>query len=187
MRGFQQKRGQVTGIFSAGELEALQVVVREYLGLLDKLAGASASASEAASPFEAWEAELDANLTAPSDPALMRLFPDAYPDDPEASAEFRRFSQDDQRIAKVEAANVVLTDLERAQNGCVLVTSEHVEAWLSTLAALRLALSVRLGVDASGEPAPAPESGKERDLAMWLAAMYDWLGWVLESLLAAID
>ncbi|MGH2900127.1 MAG: DUF2017 family protein, partial [Solirubrobacteraceae bacterium] len=29
-----------------------------------------------------------------SDPALLRLLPDAYPEDAEASAEFRRFTTD---------------------------------------------------------------------------------------------
>ena len=31
----------------------------------------------------------------PDDPALARLFPDAYPDDPDATAEFRRYTQPD--------------------------------------------------------------------------------------------
>lgn len=182
MRGFQRERGDVVGVFSAGELEALRAILNQYLGLLDKLPATAQPGS--GSPFDLWEAELDSETTAPTDPALLRLFPDAYPDDPDASAEFRRFSQADQRIAKVEAAQCVIGDIEHARAGRVAVSDDHVEAWLTTLAALRLTLSVRLGVGLNGEPAPAPESGPERDLALWLAAIYDWLGWVLESLLS---
>ena len=35
---------------------------------------------------------IDSQAAKPTDPILTRLFPDAYPDDPDASMEFRRFT-----------------------------------------------------------------------------------------------
>ncbi len=37
----------------------------------------------------------DTPTARPDDPALARLFPDAYPDDPDATADFRRYTQPD--------------------------------------------------------------------------------------------
>ena len=63
---------------------------------------------------------------------------------------------------------------------------EHVDAWLKTVNALRLSLSVRLGiVDEASldllERLPA------RDPRTQLMDLYDWLGFVLESLLEALE
>ena len=45
-------------------------------------------------PFARWQAEFsETGQVDHSDPVIARLFPEAYPDDPAASAEFRRFTR----------------------------------------------------------------------------------------------
>src|ERR1700689_1008276 len=64
-------------------------------------------------------ARLDAELTGqgddqaqtPDDPVLARLLPDAYRDDPDASGEFRRYTEQGLRSGKIAAARTVLATL----------------------------------------------------------------------------
>lgn len=117
------------------------------------------------------------------DPVLRRIFPDAYRDDDKASAEFRRFSQAEQRDAKLNSAVAVISDLNQVGHDrrCV-VPDEHVEDWLKTLTALRLAVSVRLGIETASDQdmlAELPDS----DPRTSVFSIYEWLGWVQESLL----
>ena len=60
----------------------------------------------------------DAEL--PDDPVLARLLPDAYRDDPEASGEFRRYTEQGLRSGKAAAARTVLATLppKGAGSGC---------------------------------------------------------------------
>lgn len=126
------------------------------------------------------------------DPAIARLVPDAYRDDPDAAAEFRRLTQDDLLDRRRDEAAVVLATLQRegaalhpadldrvdAESALVVeLDAAAVDAWLRTLAAVRLVLSARLGiVDADDHDSRDPRFG-----------VYDWLGYRLEGLLQAID
>lgn len=77
------------------------------------------------------------------DPALARLFPQAYSDDDEASAEFRKYSEPDLRIRKVKDATRALDTL---RPGTVELTHDDALAWLGALNDLRLVLGTRLDV-----------------------------------------
>jgi hypothetical protein len=52
--------------------------------------------------------------TEPDDPVLARLFPTAYPEDAEAAADFRRFTEASLRNGKADAAALVIDTLEEA-------------------------------------------------------------------------
>jgi hypothetical protein len=80
-----------------------------------------------------------------SDPAVGRLFPDVYPDDPVQQAEFRRLTEGELRAAKLTQAHGVLADLVEA-GGEVRLSPERAELWLRALTDVRLALGTRLGV-----------------------------------------
>jgi len=93
-------------------------------------------------------AELAALLSdAPSrdDPAVERLFPDVYPEDPVETEEFRRFTEEDLRSAKLEQAKTVLSDLLEA-GGEVRLGEPEADVWLRALTDVRLALGTRLGI-----------------------------------------
>ena len=77
-------------------------------------------AQESSDPFEEIVKDLEGNGTSgnsPEDPLLKRLFPDAYPRDAMASADFRRFTERDLRAMKVAEARVVLDRLAATELG----------------------------------------------------------------------
>lgn len=120
------------------------------------------------------------------DPVLKRLYPDAYPHDAAASHDFQRFTQTAQRDDKVACAQQMLADLAqaRADGGRCRVRVAHTTAWLKALTNLRLALAVRMDIqhaDDADELAELPDE----DPRSWVFSIYEWTGWVQESLLAA--
>jgi hypothetical protein len=135
-------------------------------------------------------AELDAMMgfsprtRAPLDPALARLLPDAYRDDPDASGEFRRYTEQSLRSAKQETARTVLDTLP-ADGGPVKLSHDQAQAWLRTLNDVRLTLGVRLGVTEEFE-----DEWRQLDPLDPRATafeVYAWLGDVQESLVQALS
>jgi len=118
-----------------------------------------------------------------ADPAVQRLTPDAYPDDTEASHQFRDLTASDLLSRRQEDAQTVLetlgvpfemprTDTESLEEVTIILSPEQFEAWLRSLAALRLVLASRLGVsDEDNHDEDDPRFG-----------VYDWLGYRLEML-----
>jgi hypothetical protein len=91
-------------------------------------------------------AELLSRIPDLDDPAIERLFPDVYPEDPEEEAEFRRFTEADLRTAKRDQAKTVLSDLIEG-GGEVWLTDERAEVWLRALTDVRLTIGTRLGIE----------------------------------------
>jgi len=93
------------------------------------------------------------------DPALARLFPDGYSDDEHASADFRRFTEQDLRAQKVAALSTVIETLSEWQ-GVYSVTPEQAQDWLKALNDIRLVLGTRLEItDASDRDADPEDPG----------------------------
>jgi hypothetical protein len=116
-----------------------------------------------------------------SDPALDRLLPAGYRDSAEDAAEFRRFTEEDLAADKVGNARVVLDTLGAFTHGVKAASlgMPEVHAWLRTLTDLRLTLASRLDVERDGS---MPEDADEMTVAV-----YEWLGYLQESLIDAID
>jgi hypothetical protein len=117
--------------------------------------------------------------TKPSDPALARLLPDAYADDPERSAEFRRFTESELRAAKQDALRAVLASLPEG-GGRVVLDEALTDAWLSALNDLRLTIGTRLDVDEQAYEEldrvdPASPRGRELTLFLWLGVLQETL------------
>jgi len=166
MRAFS-RRGQTLQTRLAGnEITVLGTLVGELVELLGPL-GPRAGDEIFAEPPPFWK----------SDPALARLFPDAYRGDDDASNEFERYTMADQTVAKIDAAKLVLADIEDADDGWVTVPPDHIESWLITLTNLRLVLAERLGV---------VNIFDSDDMDTPMAAVYTWCGWFLESMLDQI-
>ncbi|HVH22726.1 MAG TPA: DUF2017 domain-containing protein [Pseudonocardia sp.] len=124
----------------------------------------------------------------PDDPAVERLFPDVYPEDPAAAAEFRRFTEADLKADKLDQAKTVLSDLLET-GGEIRLADEKADLWLRALTDVRLALGTRLGVqdetdieteldDAVGRNPTSPRVGQ--------LSVYAYLTYLQESLVGAL-
>lgn len=118
----------------------------------------------------------------PTDPALARLLPDGYRDDPEAAAELRRLTDTDIREAKQHSASQLLDTLPE-DGGRVKLGEDDVVAWTAALNDLRLVLGTRLEVTEETEPfgGLAPD-----DPAAAPYAVYHWLTGLQDELVNAL-
>ena len=174
MRPFRADRhGGVRARFEAAEA----AVLRRF---------AAEAADRAERAERAGVGEPDAST---ADPALARLLPDAYSDDPEASAEFRRFTAERLAEQKADNARVVIASLsgpagevpDDARAVDVRLDAEQAQAWLRTLTDIRLALAAGLGIEQDGD------EGDVHDLeSATRRAVYDWLAVVQEFLVHAV-
>jgi hypothetical protein len=133
--------------------------------------------------------------TEPDDPVLARLFPTAYPDDEEAAAEFRRFTEGGLRDNKAARAAAIIDDLEEAglppeltRDGMMIdieLDQAGAEAWLRSFTDLRLALATRLGVEADDDEvwAALPDD----DPRSQAHDIYQWVGYLQETLVEALS
>lgn len=115
----------------------------------------------------------------PGDPALVRLLPDAYGDDDEAAAEFRRYTDHELRAGK--RAHVA-TVLETLVPGTTVLSRDAADAWIGALNDLRLVLGTRLGVQQDvalevDEDAPEAQA----------VQLYELLGWMQDAVLRTIS
>lgn len=112
-----------------------------------------------------------------SDPAVSRLFPPAYPDDPLQNLEFETNLGSAPRSGKLEALDVV----ERTANASTL-TEDELLAWIGVVNDLRLVLGTRIEIteEATDEDFPA------NDLRHETFRVYQFLGFLLQELLQGI-
>jgi Domain of unknown function (DUF2017) len=130
-----------------------------------------------------WDFELNDKPETPDDPVLARLLPDGYRDDPDASQEFRKYTEPGLRSVKQQAAQEMLDTLPEA-GGKIQLSHDQAQAWLKALNDVRLALGVRLNVTEEFEE----QWGRlAADDPQWAAyEVYAWLGAVQESLVQAL-
>jgi hypothetical protein len=124
------------------------------------------------------------SVAPPEDPALARLFPDAYPDDEKAAAEFRRYTESELRDGKRDRARCALDSLPAARGGRFELDERQALCWLGTLNDLRLVLGARFGITQDDEQ---PGAGLDPDdpLRAYVPA-YQYLAYLQEALLAAL-
>ena len=121
---------------------------------------------------------IDSQAAKPTDPISSRLFPDAYPDDPDASMEFRRFTERSLRETSVTRAKRVLADLEGRTE--LTLNPDQWQQWVGFLNSLRLALGTRLEIDQESWT----EERSESDPLYQLHELYNWLTWMQETLIS---
>lgn len=203
MRGVEPEEYGLSIHFDKGEAGLLASLVEQVVEVLDPTgqvqrsrAARPAGPDPEQDPFAQWEADFSAEVAGSvddpeagidlDDPVVRRIFPDAYPDNPAASHDFRRFTQAQQREQKVVDAQVVLADLAgTGRKGVCHVEAEAVPAWLKTMTAVRLALAARLGIvdeTSASEVAELPDE----DPRSWVHELYQWTGWLQECLLGAL-
>jgi hypothetical protein len=190
--GFARHRRskRVIATFTGFEADLLRSLAAQLVELLRNEAAVPRDDSD---PFEALM-DFSGPETEPEDPVLARLFPTAYPADPEAAAEFRRFTEGTLRDGKAQAAIAIIDGLEEAglppeltEEGLMIdveLDEPAAETWLRSFTDLRLALATRLGVE-------------EGDDAFWAALpdddpraqahdIYQWTGYLQETLVEAL-
>ncbi|SDN37405.1 DUF2017 domain-containing protein [Streptomyces wuyuanensis] len=194
--------GQFEALPGGGAAVALDEVeisiLRSLAVQLLELIGPGDEPAEGADPLAALFAEGPSEP--PSDPALARLFPDAY-GEPEAdrgedgelrefSAEFRRFTENDLRARKRDDALAVVRNLDAltaaGEGGAILkLTAEDSLHWLGALNDLRLTIGTRLEVtddDETGDLYRLPDSDPRKPMVM----AYLWLGALQETLVETL-
>ncbi|TFB46774.1 DUF2017 family protein [Cryobacterium tagatosivorans] len=196
MRFTREASGNVSGQFFPVEIDLLRLAVSQLIDLLD------AAASHA--------------LGASADPAVRRLLPDAYREDAEAAAEFRRFTADgliDRKEANARAVLASLGEEEYPGDADERDAAEHdaderedepgasvgadgpedlppVTVLLDDAAVqswLRTLTDLRLTLAERLEITPDGVQHLSGEEAPFLANVYEWLGMVQESLVHAID
>ena len=174
------RRGHVSAIFAADEHRVLRHLFGEMLQLLGR---EDAAGGEAEDDPLARALGIGTSTEAPADPALARLFPDGYRDDPEAAADFRRYTEPGLRSAKQEHLQTVLAMLGD-EPGKVVLDAEAAQAWLGALNDTRLVLGERLGVTEDLEE--LIDSLGEDDPRLGLLWVYDRLTYLQETLVQAL-
>ncbi|HUW77395.1 MAG TPA: DUF2017 domain-containing protein [Candidatus Nanopelagicaceae bacterium] len=127
--------------------------------------------------------EISTSDELPTDPILARLFPNAYEDDAWAS-EFRRYTEAPLHRAKQEAITHVLDSLPQSGESDIALDLPAVDEWLRAINDIRLALGVVLDVDENSEERFAQL--EDTHPLLFTFQVFNWLGWVLENLLATV-
>ena len=115
-----------------------------------------------------------------SDPAIARLLPNAYRDDELASQEFRYLTEHSLVSRKIANARAFTVSLERG--GEVELDPDAQQAWLRTLADIRLIIASRLGIEHDDD-----EGRADTDDDIMMHDVYAWLAMVQASLVDALD
>jgi Domain of unknown function (DUF2017) len=124
-------------------------------------------------------------VSVPTDPALRRLLPDAYREDPEAAAEFRRYTEGtlrDEMAADLHVVRLTLSII--SENGHATLDDDTTQAWLRVLNRVRLVLAVRLGIETADDH-EALGSLDDEDPRVGPYLLFEWVGYVLSDLLRA--
>jgi hypothetical protein len=171
-------------VLSGEEATALAALAAQVATLLAD--DDAPAASEPADPLEAMVGMTTEPVEVPDDPALHRLLPDAYADDT-MSGEFRRLMDGELRRLKTEALDEMRSAVEDSAEGGVKLrlAPQQAETWLQALNDIRLVLGTRLDVTEDLEDRWA-QLGPDDPMAPLLAA-YEWLGWLQESVVLALE
>lgn len=184
MAEVRRRAGAVQVSLSGEEASALAALAAQVATMLAD--GDTGAPSPETDPLEAMVGLTTEPVAPPDDPALRRLLPDAYADET-MSGEFRRLMDSELRRQKTEA----LDELRRAVDGAggggikLKLTADQGETWLRALTDIRLVLGTRLDVTEDLEDRWANLTADD-PMAPLLAA-YEWLGWLQESVVLALD
>ncbi len=185
-----RRSGAVIATFSGFEADLLRSLASQIVELLHH----EAAVPDDRDPLEALM-DFSGPTTAPEDPVLARLFPTAYADDEEAAAEFRRFTEGTLREGKAKAAGTIIDTLEDAglpdelrEDGLTIdveMDEGTAQTWMRSFADIRLALATRLGVEDGDEE--YWYSLPDDDPRAQAHDIYEWVGWLQETLVGALS
>jgi hypothetical protein len=190
MEAFRRTSQGVAARIELSERAVLSELLRQFIELMSResLGCVPWLNDESSDPLSRLERQLgeSAAKAAPlGDPALRRLFPDAYSDDEAASAEYARLTRVDLRDAKVSAALKMGEDLVSVdKRGRLHITYENTLNWMTTLTNLRLVMAERAHIAELGDEFAQEIDEGDPNYAVW--SLYNWLGWVQETLVTCM-
>jgi hypothetical protein len=180
---------------AAVTLDEVEIAILRSLAVqLLELIGPGDEPAEGEDPLAALFAEGPSQP--PTDPALARLFPEAYGNEDSelraASAEFRRFTENDLRTRKRNDALTVVRTLDALSvteggDAVLELTGDECRNWLGALNDLRLTIGTRLEVSDEDEGEAGslyrlPDGDPRKPMVM----AYLWLGALQETLVETL-
>lgn len=129
---------------------------------------------------------LDMDVSVPSDPALLRLLPDAVKDDAGAALEFRQLTERSLRESKIGALRAASLDLDKDK---LVLDPEAAKMWSMALNDVRLVLAERLDIRDEKDADRVhlvQDWGDADDVESYLSLVYNFVSWLQESLVQAV-
>ncbi len=120
-------------------------------------------------------------LLTTDDPSLTRLFPTAYPDDPERDAGYQALVRDELLEKRFASLDVLESTIAAATKSGTELTGDQLEAWMRALNDLRLVLGTRLDVSEDDDEIVDPDAP---DGPAW--AIYHYLAMLLSFIVDAL-
>lgn len=117
---------------------------------------------------------------ATTDPVVRRLFPSAYPDEPERAAEFDAMVRDDLVAQRMQAIDVMERTIDAER-----LSEDELVAWLSAINDLRLVLGTRL--DVTEEMTELDVGVAPEDPRAQMFALYAYLSYLEEDVVGALS
>ncbi|HEX2090247.1 MAG TPA: DUF2017 family protein [Actinomycetota bacterium] len=116
-------------------------------------------------------------LLGSDDPAVGRLFPPAYEDDPARQTDYDNLVRGDLTAQRVRSLEIMEQTLRSDR-----LDEEQVTAWLGAVNDLRLVLGTKLDVDEHMDPDDIPDTDEQAPAY----ALYYYLGWLEEQIVAEL-
>lgn len=192
MSGFEKHRrsGAAVTTFTAFEADLLRSLAAQLIELLRNEAAAPEASEDALEDL----LDFSGPTREPEDPVLARFFPTAYPEDEEAAAEFRRYTESDLRNGKAAGAATVIDTLEDAglppepEDGLFIDIELDLPTaltWMRSFTDMRLAIATRLGIEEGDDE--FWYSLPDDDPRAQVHDIYDWVGYLQETLVQAVS
>ncbi|MFV0434563.1 MAG: DUF2017 family protein [Leucobacter sp.] len=171
------------------EASMLDQLVNQLIQLLKSYSGTALDPDPLFASLEVGGSE-----HAPEDPALARLFPDAYAegagDSAGDAAQFRRVTEQGLLNRKLQDAMQVTSALgvggdlpDETAPVEVDISPASMGAWVRTVTAVRLAIAARIGLESPEDHARLVGDETTRGTVL----VFDWLAAILESVLAIMQ
>ena len=112
----------------------------------------------------------------PGDERVRRLFPTAYPDDPEKDAEYQRFMREELVSSRVNSIETVERTMHQSQ-----LSADELAAWMSAVNGVRLVLGTMLDISEELELGGVDEA----DPNIGGYTLYGYLSMLLEEIVQA--
>lgn len=175
----QPAPGGVQILFDFEEAAMLDQLVNQLILLIQSHSGTALDPD----PLFA-SLEIGGSDERPEDPALARLFPDAFQNVDEAAA-FRRVTEQGLINRKLQDAIEVVSALGPADQSAlssvgVVISSTSFPAWARTITAVRLAIAARIGLEDAEDHERLIDDEETRGTVL----VFDWLAALLEAVLA---